>query len=107
MKPVITSINGDQGGVAASNMPQSINFKGSGFAPDVVVVVKYTNPKNRTGQQATQVAMKGTVQGVTFKDATEFDADLNFPIDSNGPAEALAFSASNGVASDWSSFSVK
>lgn len=105
----ITAINGDRGGVSASNMPQSINVKGDGFPPDVEIVVRCVNPHDRGNplNPMIQVAAKGLPQGITFKDGTEFDALLNFPIDSNGPAQALVFSPSGGISSGWFSFPVK
>lgn len=107
MKPTITAINGDQGGVSAANMPQSVNLKGTGFTPDMVLIIKSVDHTNRSGPPVVQISAKGTKQGILIEDSGSMDATVNFPIDSNGPALALVFSASTGLASDWFSFIVK
>jgi hypothetical protein len=109
-KPTITLIQGSSpAGMetpSTDSQAQSIEVTGTGFVSDMVLVIEGPNPINRS-EVSLQVSKKGSPQGLEVISDTKLAAVVKFPTDSNGPHQALVFSSSTGVASDWFSFNVK
>jgi hypothetical protein len=109
MKPTITSIQGSSpAGMedpSTDNQAQSIEVRGTNFGSVDILLIVGPDPKDRT-KEYLQASRKGTAQGLQIQNDTFLIAVVKFPIDTNGPHQALVIT-SDGNASEWFSFNVK
>ena len=109
-KPTITLIQGSSpAGMetpSTDSQAQSIEVTGTGFVSDMVLVIEGPDSLDRTKLDI-QESKQGWPQGLSVFSDTKLAAVVKFPKDSNGPHQALVFSSSQGIASDWFSFNVK
>lgn len=109
MKPVISSIQGSSpSGMedpSTDNQAQSIEVKGTNLGNVTVLLIEGPDSRDRS-KQYLQVSKQGTQQGLQVQNDTFLIAVVKFPINTNGPHQALVIT-NDGHASEWSPFNVK
>ena len=74
MKPTITSVTGDRGGVVGAPQPQTLFIKGTGLAPGLILLF-------RSGEGKPQLIVPPSVQ---VDSATDAIATVNVPVPTQG-----------------------
>jgi hypothetical protein len=106
VKPTITNIQGSSpsgmGTPSTDNQAQSLEVNGTGFTSNMLLLIEGPDPKDRSKQHF-QLVKPPSVQ---VPSDTLMLAVVLFPIDSNGPHQAIVIDTTAGITSEWFSFSV-